>query len=80
MSKLTFDEFKETVKNEVKEFLPENFHTTDIKLKVFEKNNNVKLTGLIIESACNMSPTIYIDNFYKKLLITDDNISIKLID
>ena len=66
MSKLTFDEFKETVKNEVKEFLPENFHTTDIKLKVFEKNNNVKLTGLIIESACNMSPTIYIDNFYKK--------------
>ena len=66
MSKLTFDEFKETVKNEVKEFLPENFHTADIKLKVFEKNNNVKLTGLIIESACNMSPTIYIDNFYKK--------------
>ena len=66
MSKLTFDEFKETVKNEVKEFLPENFHTTDIKLKVFEKNNNVRLTGLIIESACNMSPTIYIDNFYKK--------------
>ena len=66
MSKLTFDEFKETVKNEVKEFLPENFHTTDIKLKVFEKNNNVKLTGLIIESDCNMSPTIYIDNFYKK--------------
>ena len=66
MSKLTFDEFKETVKNEVKEFLPENFHTADIKLKVFEKNNNVKLTGLIIESDCNMSPTIYIDNFYKK--------------
>ena len=66
MSKLTFDEFKETVKNEVKEFLPENFHTADIKLKVFEKNNNVRLTGLIIESACNMSPTIYIDNFYKK--------------
>ena len=56
MSKLTFDEFKETVKNEVKEFLPENFHTADIKLKVFEKNNNVKLTGLIIESDCNMSP------------------------
>ena len=65
MSKMKFDEFKEAVVSKIREFLPETFANADVRLNVVTKNNDLQLTGLVINAGnSNVAPTIYLESFF----------------
>lgn len=60
---MEFEKFTAIVKDEVEKRLGESNRV--VKINDVIKNNGVKLRGLsIIEDGVNISPTIYLDNFY----------------
>ena len=62
-----FEEFKVAVVDGIREWLPEQFKTAHVSIQVITKNNDLKLTGLTIQSVeSNIAPTIYLEDFYKK--------------
>ena len=67
MEKMRFEEFKDAVVKGIKEWLPESFAGAHVSLQVVTKNNDVKLTGLTITSEeSNITPTIYLEQFFEK--------------
>lgn len=64
--KMTFGEFTELILTKVREQLEEN---VTVRLNDVRKNNGVILTGMIIEEEKkNVSPTIYLNDFYEKFV------------
>lgn len=62
-----FEEFKVAVVDGIREWLPEQFATAHVSIQVVTKNNDLKLTGLTIQSVgSNIAPTIYLEGFYEK--------------
>ena len=65
---LNFNEFQEHIKNTILDYLPEEFSDAKVDLQQVAKNNET-LTGIIIhQEKVNISPTIYLDPFYKDYL------------
>lgn len=65
---LNFNEFQEHIKNTILDYLPEEFSDANVDLQQVAKNNET-LTGIIIhQEKINISPTIYLDPFYKDYL------------
>ena len=50
MGNMKFDEFKDAVVSKIREYLPETFANADVRLNVVTKNNDLQLTGLIINA------------------------------
>ena len=62
-----FEEFKVAVIDGIRDWLPEQFATAHVSLQTVTKNNDLKLTGLTIQSVgSNIAPTIYLEGFYEK--------------
>lgn len=62
---MTYDFFKETLVTELKGYFPPD---TAISIYTIPRNNRVSVDGLtILESGCNIAPTIYIRDYYRKL-------------
>ena len=62
-------EFAVMVLNGIASWLPEDYKDTEIRLDTVIKNNDLKLTGLIIKkNGSNIAPTIYLEPFYEKYL------------
>lgn len=67
MKKMKFEEFANSVVEKIREYLPESYANASVDLHTVTKNNDLKLTGLTIRSAnSNISPTIYLEQFYKR--------------
>ena len=65
---LNFNEFQEHIKNTILDYLPEEFSDAKVDLQQVAKNNET-LTGIIIhQEKVNISPTIYLDPFYKEYM------------
>lgn len=65
--KMNFEKFKNAVTDGIREYLPDQFEIANVGLQVVTKNNNLQLTGLIIQRVGrNIAPTIYLENFYDK--------------
>lgn len=65
--KMKFEEFTQAVVDKIREYLPIGFANAAIELQTIVKNNDMKLTGLTIRSVdSNISPTIYLENFYDR--------------
>lgn len=65
---MTFEQFTERIKNEIGDYLSEE-SISDICMEKVNKNNGVEYTGMIIISPyINISPTIYLDNYYQDYL------------
>lgn len=63
---LTFEEFTDAVVKEILGYLPEEYKGSEITSKKIDKNNET-LTGLIIRKEdSNVTPTIYLESFYKQ--------------
>ena len=63
---MDFEEFKNEIKDRIKEFLSDKFEDAAVSLSDVIKNNGMKLTGIVIkEPESNVAPTIYIDSFFK---------------
>lgn len=67
MEKMSFEEFKTAVVEGIREWLPESMQQADISLQICEKNNDVRLTGLVIRCTdSNIAPTIYLEKFFEQ--------------
>ena len=63
-------EFAVMVLNGIASWLPEDYKDIEIRLETVVKNNDLKLTGLIIKkNGSNIAPTIYLEPFYEKYLV-----------
>ena len=56
---MDFDEFKEKVKDNIKNYLPMQYEKANVSLQSVVKNNDVQLTGLMIRlEENNIAPFI----------------------
>lgn len=73
MEKMSFDVFTKAVVEKIREYLPASFANASVELQTVLKNNDLKLTGLTIRSAeSNISPTIYLEQFFEKYQAGED--------
>ena len=61
---MTFNEYVERVKREVKDYLPEEYKDVNPEINVVRKNNGKELTGLTLRGESNICPNIYLNSFY----------------
>nr|WP_312216268.1 DUF5688 family protein [Clostridioides sp.] len=61
---MTFNEYVETVKREIKDYLPEEYKDVIPEINVVRKNNGEELTGLTLRGESNICPNIYLNSFY----------------
>jgi hypothetical protein len=61
---MTFNEYVETVKREIKDYLPEEYKDVNPEINKVSKNNGKELTGLTLRGTSNICPNIYLDSFY----------------
>ena len=61
---MTFNEYVETVKREIKDYLPEEYKDVSPEINVVRKNNGEELTGLTLRGVSNICPNIYLNVFY----------------
>lgn len=63
---MDFEQFKEVVKDSIKEYLPESYEKAEVELKDVIKNNDTHLTGLTIKEAdTRIAPTVYLEDYFK---------------
>ena len=73
MEKMSFNVFAKAVVDKIREYLPESFANASVDLQTVVKTNDLKLTGLTIRSAeSNISPTIYLEQFFDKYQSGED--------
>ena len=64
---MDYQEFKDEIKDNIKAFLPEEFADSKVEINEVIKNNDTKLDAVTILSPdSNISPTIYLNDFYKQ--------------
>ena len=67
MNNMAFEEFKNEVADRIKDFLPEQYAESRVNLTQIMKNNDTVLDALTVTSpGINISPTIYLNNFYEQ--------------
>ena len=62
---MTFNEYVERVKREIKNYLPEEYKDVIPEINVVRKNNGEELTGLTLRGESNICPNIYLNSFYE---------------
>ena len=63
---MNYDEFKGSIQDQIKDFLPEKYEDADVQIREVVKNNDTLLDGLTVVSAeSNISPTIYLNDFFQ---------------
>ena len=63
---MTYQEFKDAVCESLRSSLPND---TTVAVSTVTKNNDTHLDGLLIRSpSCNISPTLYLNHYYDRLL------------
>ncbi len=64
---MDFDQFKEVVKDSIKEYLPEDYEKASVEIRDVIKNNDTHLSGLTIRSeGTTIAPTLYLEDFYSQ--------------
>ncbi len=67
MDMLNYDEFKQAVADNIKDYLPAKYEESHVEVKEVIKNNNTVLDGLVVTSPdSNVSPTIYLNHYYEQ--------------
>lgn len=62
---MTFNEYVESVKREIKDYLPEEYKDVSPEINVVRENNGEELTGLTLRGVSNICPNIYLNSFYE---------------
>ena len=61
---MTYDEFKDAILDRASEYYPQDY---SVQIRDVEKMNGLVLQGLLItREGVNVSPTIYLNQFYEK--------------
>jgi hypothetical protein len=62
---MNYEEFKDMIADEIKDFLPEKFKDSDVRIHTVQKNNEI-LDGLTVSSPdSNVAPTIYLNSYFE---------------
>lgn len=73
---MNFEAFKKEVMDNIKDYLPEQYHDSDVQINTVQKNNEA-LDGLTIRNPySNISPTIYLNSFYEDYQNGEDIITV----
>ena len=65
MADMTFDEFKQEITDNIKEYLPDKYADSIVQVNAVQKNNETLDALTITSPDSNMSPTIYLNSFYE---------------
>ena len=64
---MDFDEFKNNVAEQIKDYLPEKYAGAEVNLQEVTKNNDTVLTGIMIRTEdSNISPNIYLEGYFEQ--------------
>ncbi len=64
---MDFEEFKQSVAENIKDYLPEKYADASVELKEVLKNNDTVLTGLLIRTEDqNIAPNIYLEGYFEQ--------------
>ena len=64
---MDFEEFKNSVAEQIKDYLPEKYEDASVNLQEVTKNNDTVLTGLLIRTEdSNIAPNIYLEKFFEQ--------------
>lgn len=67
MNEMNFDEFKQAIVDNIKDYLPAKFEESDVEVRQVLKNNDTVLDGLTIQDPdTNVAPTIYLNQFFEE--------------
>ena len=67
MNEMNFDEFKQTIVDNIKDYLPAKFEESGVEVRQILKNNDTVLDGLTIQDPdTNVAPTIYLNQFFEE--------------
>lgn len=65
---MTFEEFKEEVKENIKDYLPIDYQDAKVEINDVIKNNDTHLSGLTIRKEdTGIAPTLYLEDFYNQV-------------
>ena len=64
---MDFEEFKNSIADQIRDYLPEKYEDASVSLQEVTKNNDTVLTGLLIRTEdSNIAPNIYLENFFEQ--------------
>ena len=64
---MNFEEFKNSVAENIRDYLPEQYQNAEITIQEVTKSNDIVLSGLMIRTEDNnIAPNIYLENFYQE--------------
>ena len=67
MSNMNFEEFKQAIVDGIKEYLPEEYADSAVRINQVTKNNDIVLDAITVTSPeSNVSPTIYLNDFFNQ--------------
>jgi len=62
---MDFEEFKQDIKDNILDYLPEEFMDATVRIEEISKNNDVKMTGVcVVREDENIAPNIYLEGYY----------------
>jgi len=62
---MKYEEFKESVKDHILEYLPESYADSEVSIQTVVKNNDQKLHGLIVRTHdSSICPNIYLNHYF----------------
>ena len=64
---MDFEEFKNNVADQIRDFLPEKYADATVDLQEVTKNNDTVLTGILIRTEeSNIAPNIYLEGYFEQ--------------
>ncbi|MCR5617356.1 MAG: DUF5688 family protein [Clostridiales bacterium] len=63
---LSYEEFKDRIRDDILDYLPDEYSECEVTIVSTLKNNEKNLDGLMIKkNGCNIAPNIYLNDFYE---------------
>ena len=66
MADLSFEDFKQKITDEIKNYLPEWYQDSTVQINTVQKNNEALDSITITSPESNVCPTIYLNSFYEE--------------
>lgn len=63
---MKFNDYVDAVKEDIRDYLPEEYQNVNINIYKVPKNNGVELTVLILKGNENICPNIYLEPYYEQ--------------
>ena len=65
MADMTFDEFKQEIADNIKEYLPDKYVDSTVQVNAVQKNNETLDALTVTSPDSNMTPAIYLNSYYE---------------